>query len=79
MTDGGRRGRREDMARLARRADRIASLILASDYPEVDIAIERSKLRDFAEALFPERMELFDMVYEARFDRLIEQFREAEE
>ena len=70
---------RADMARLAREANRVARLILLSDYPDVDVAIERSKLRGLAEELFPERMDFFEMIYEARFDRLIEQFRESED
>ena len=60
---------------IRRMADRIAFLIVSSDFPLVDIAIERSNLRDEAEALFPERMEIYDRIYESRFDRLIEQWR----
>ena len=70
---------RERMAILQRGADRICNLILYSDCPEVDILIERRKLRDDCEELFPDRMDLFDMIYESRFDRLWEQFRRAEE
>ena len=57
-----------------RRADRITDLIFRSDYPEVDIAIERARLREWCEDVFPDRMDLYDMVYESRFDRLLEQF-----
>lgn len=64
--------------RIRRQAERIASLIVASDYPVVDIAIERSNLRDEAEQLFPDRIELYDFIYESRFDRLIEQWRDEE-
>ena len=60
-------------------ADRIAVLIVSTDYPLVDIAIERSKLRDEAEELFPDRIEIYDRIYESRFDRLIEQWRTEEE
>ena len=60
---------------IRRMADRIAFLIVSSDFPLVDIAIERSNLHDEAEALFPERMEIYDRIYESRFDRLIEQWR----
>ena len=70
--------RRERMDELKRAADRISFLIVASDYPMIDITIERSKLRAMADDLFPGRDALFDMIYEARFDRLIEQFRSAE-
>ena len=37
--------------------------------------MERSNLRAFASRLYPDRTDLYDMVYEARFDRLAEQFR----
>jgi len=60
---------------IRRQADRIAVLIVSTDYPLVDIAIERSNLRDEAESLFPDRMEIYDRIYESRFDRLIEQWR----
>jgi hypothetical protein len=62
------------MDELRRRADRLCTLILRSDYPEVDIAIERCRLREWCEEAFPDRMDLYDMIYESRFDRLIEQF-----
>lgn len=65
--------RRADEIR--RRAERIAVLIVSTDYPLVDIAIERSNLRDEAEQLFPDRMDTYDRIYESRFDRLIEQWR----
>jgi len=60
---------------LARLADRVCTLILTKDYADVDIAIQRGKLREHVEREFPDRLELYEMVYESRFDRLIEQFR----
>jgi hypothetical protein len=60
---------------MQRRADRICSLIVASDYPAVDIAIEARALKEFAGRHFPGRMELFRLIYESRFRRLWEQFR----
>ncbi len=60
---------------LQRRADRISSLIVASDYPAIDVVIEIRKLRDFAEEHFPGRMYLFEGIYGKRFRRLWEQFR----
>ena len=62
------------MRRLQRMADRVCSLILMKDYPTVDILIEMRKVRRFAEMLYPDRMYLYDMIYEARFRRLWEQF-----
>jgi hypothetical protein len=60
---------------LQRAADRIAFLIVATDYPQVDIEIERRNLRELCRRLFPDRLELFGMVYESRFRRLWDQFR----
>ncbi len=54
-------------------------LIVGSDYPLIDIQIARSNLRNEAEELCPERIDIYDRIYESRFDRLIEQFRELEE
>lgn len=62
-------------ARLRRRADRICSLIVASDYPEVDIDIEIASLHRWCARELPDRVELFDMIYRSRFARLREQFR----
>jgi hypothetical protein len=62
------------MDELRRRADAICRLILRSDFPLVDVGIERARLRDWCEAMIPERLDLYEMVYESRFDRLIEQF-----
>ncbi len=66
--------RRKDMDELKRGAAEICSLLVNTDYPEVDIAIMRNRLRERCEELFPDRMDLFDMIYESRFDRLWEQF-----
>ena len=67
------------MEELKRKAERVCVLILRSDYPEVDIAMERYRLREWCEQVFPDRMDLYDMIYESRFDRLIEQFGEDRE
>jgi len=69
------RSGREKMKELSRMADKVCRLILNSDYPDVDIAIARSRLRERCEELFPDRMDLFDLIYESRFDRLWSQFR----
>ena len=70
--------RREEVAyrRLQREAERIASLIVASDYAAVDVVIAIRQLKEFVEAEFPGTRRLFEMVYEGRFKRLWEQFRE---
>ena len=58
-----------------RRVDRLCVLIVASDCPDREIEIERLHLRVQAATLFPEKLPLYDMIYESRFDRLSEQFR----
>lgn len=70
--------RRNDMKELSRMADRVCVLILNSDYPDVDVEIEREKVRQRCEQLFPDRMDLFELIYESRFERLWQQFREPE-
>ena len=68
--------KRVRMRELQRMADRVCSLILISDYPEIDIEIEKSKVRERCEELYPDRMDLYDMIYESRFYRLRVQFRD---
>jgi len=64
--------------KLKREADRISSLIIASDYPAIDIVIEIRNLRAYVSENMPDKLQLFEMVYESRFKRLWEQFREEE-
>ena len=63
--------------RLQRRADRLCFLIVATDIPEREVNIERLFLRTEAARLFPEKLSLYDMLYESRFRRLWQQFRSA--
>ena len=60
---------------LKRQADRICSLIVASDYPDIDIDIEIHNLRKWCERNLPECRDLFEIIYVNRFQRLREQFR----
>ncbi|MCE5266485.1 MAG: hypothetical protein LLG00_01175 [Planctomycetaceae bacterium] len=70
---------REMMRELQRMADRVCVLILSSDLPEIDIEIEKNKVREFCLDSYPDREDLYDMVYESRFQRLWDQFREEAE
>ncbi len=63
------------MRELQRMADHVCSLILISDYPEIDIEFEKSKVRERCEEMYPDSMDLYEMIYESRFNRLQEQFR----
>ena len=67
---------REDPGRtLQRQADRVASMIVTSTYSDLECALAERELRMECLSLLPDRMELYDMVYTARFRRLREQFR----
>lgn len=66
----------ESIDEIKRAADRIAFLIVSSDYPEADIKIEKGKLRELIRLLFPEKAHLYELIFEPRFKRLWEQFRE---
>lgn len=65
----------ERLERLRRAVDYVCQLILKEDYPEIDIEIEKNKVRDLCKELFPDRVHLYDLIYEPRFKRLWEQFR----
>jgi hypothetical protein len=60
---------------LGRAADLLCFLIVATDTPRVDVDIQRSNLRRRCQTLFPDKMDLYEMIYESRFRRLWEQFR----
>lgn len=69
--------RREEAAlqELRRLTDHISFLIVATDTPRVDVDIERANVRRRCAELFPDKMHVFDLVYESRFQRLWDQFR----
>ena len=70
---------REKMREIQRMANRVCVLILNTDLPAIDIEIEKNKVRERCLELYPDKEDLYDMIYESRFQRLWEQFREAEE
>ena len=61
---------------IKRRADKISSLILFTDLPWVDVAIEIENLREWCVQEAPEKGRLFALIYVNRFQRLWEQWRE---
>lgn len=65
----------EKIQEVKRLADKIAFLIVSTDYPEIDIEIEKQKLKDRLAELFPDKAYLYELIYEPRFQRLKEQFR----
>jgi len=70
---------REKMREIQRMANRVCVLILNTDLPAIDIEIEKNKVRERCLDLYPDREDLYDMIYESRFQRLWEQFRAQEE
>jgi hypothetical protein len=62
-------------SRFQQRVDRLCFLIVATTCSDREIDIERLHLRTQAMQLFPEKMQLYDWVYESRFRRLRQQFR----
>ena len=66
----------EKLATFQRKADKIAFLIVASDYERIDVEIEKGELREECARVFPDKLDLYDMIYESRFRRLWEQFRD---
>lgn len=58
-----------------RRADDISRLILNTDLPWIDVAIQIEQLRQEAQRLFPQKLWLFDAIYLRRFERLWQQWR----
>ena len=56
-------------------AQTICRMILDETCPEVDIEIAKQNLAEKVRRLFPDKMEVYQMIYEARFKRLWDQFR----
>lgn len=65
----------KNLLEIKRAQDKIAFLIINTDYQKVDIEIEKAKFKDLIKRLFPEKAHLYDLIYEPRFNRLWEQFR----
>lgn len=58
-------------------ARQICQMILDENRPAVDIEIAKDHLKGKVEKFFPDKMEVYRMIYGARFKRLWEQFRTA--
>lgn len=64
---------------LRRMADEVCRMILDERFPDVDVEIAQSRVRDKCHELFPDKLALFEMIYESRFRRLWEQFRKGQD
>lgn len=65
-------------ALLKRKADLICVLILCEKISNETIEGERKLLKIWCQKFLPDKMNLYEMIYESRFNRLIAQFRSIE-
>ena len=63
---------------IAQDADHICRMIIDGTSLKVDIEIVQGKLRDKVRDFFPAGVKTYEMIYEARFKRLWDQFRESD-
>ncbi len=66
---------REKALEIQEAAQWICQMILDDHTEKVDIEIAKEELRKKVQRLFPGKMETYEMIYEARFRRLWDQFR----
>ena len=66
---------REKAREIQQDAQDICRMILDEQGPEVDIEIAKEKLEEKVARFFPDKMEVYRMIYGARFKRLWDQFR----
>lgn len=67
------------LAKLKQRTELVCILILCDQIPSQTIEGERKLLRSWVQKFFPDQVDLYEMIYESRFDRLISQFRTTDE
>ncbi len=56
-------------------AQTICQMILDENSHQVDIEIAKDKLREKVSRYFPDKLDTYRIIYEARFNRLWDQFR----
>ena len=66
----------EKAAQIRKMADSIVSLILNTDNTWIEVELEKDKLKNLIADILPEKMPLFELIYEPRFKRLWGKFRE---
>jgi len=67
----------ENIIKIRKSADRIVSLIFNNDSSKIEIDIEKNKFKQLIKQISPEKADLYELIYEPRFDRLWNQFRES--
>ncbi len=68
----------ERLGQIRKMADSIVSLILNVNSSRDDVEIEKNKLRTFIAEISPDKIHLYDLIYEPRFERLWKKFRESD-
>ena len=67
----------EDMlAQIKKAQDEIVFHIISNEYAQIDIEIEKEKFKELITKLFPDKSHLYELIFEPRFKRLWEQFRQ---
>jgi nucleoside-triphosphatase len=66
----------ETVQQLQSRAHRICEMIVTAEASPVDIEIQQAALREAVLRAFPDKVTLYDLLYESRFRRLWQQFRD---
>ncbi|MBU1862560.1 MAG: hypothetical protein KKH94_02715 [Candidatus Omnitrophica bacterium] len=67
------------ISKIKQLSDEIAVLIINTDVEHVDVDIKKEKLKKISNRYFPDKMYLYDLLYESRFKRLWKQFRSKRE
>ncbi|MCD6080885.1 MAG: hypothetical protein B6D53_01910 [Candidatus Omnitrophica bacterium 4484_49] len=65
----------EKVLKVQREADKICQMILNPGFDRVDIEIAKQQFLNLLQELFPDKIHLYDLIFEPRFQRLWEQFR----
>lgn len=66
----------EQVRLLQRQAEHICEMIVSGEVPPIDIEIQQAALRQAIERNFPDKQALYQLLYESRFRRLWQQFRQ---
>jgi len=55
---------------LGRMSDRIVNLTLHDEIQWIDVVLQTQEMREFCRQHAPDRLELFEMIYPPRFERI---------
>jgi hypothetical protein len=69
----------EKILQVRKEADRICRMILDKNFSQIDIQIAKEKFYRLCQEKFSDKIHLYDLIFEPRFQRLWEQFRKQAE